>query len=162
MGTSVRMIERSDGTLTELEHAVEAQQALLNLHPDDPSTSDVVGSRRMDTPTRAQLENRLHALIADHLDALEAQNPEGFDLGVVAEAWEVLTADPNAVSLNRADAAYTPGWDVDYHFSYFCSDHRWWVREAMFREAHNYYQYPPSNSSTEDSEEDPEGEDDSE
>ena len=108
----------------------------------------------MDTPTRAELEKRLHAFIADHLDHLEAQHPEGFNLGVIGDVWEVLTPDPDHVSLSRVDAGYTPGWDVDYHFSYYCTDHRWWVMAAIFRKAHEYYEYSSSSSSTEDSDED--------
>ncbi|MDQ3823650.1 MAG: hypothetical protein M3321_10485 [Actinomycetota bacterium] len=98
----------------------------------------------MEIPTREQLERRLHAIVADHLDALAETHPDGFDLGVVAIAVEVLYPDEQgAAFLRREEGGYTPPIDVESQWSYYCSDHRWWVKEAVFKEAHDYFAYPP-------------------
>jgi hypothetical protein len=53
----------------------------------------------------------MHALVADELDLLEEDNPEGFDIGVVAFAIEVITPDPENpgrchMPTTRAHGAY--------------------------------------------------------
>jgi hypothetical protein len=99
----------------------------------------------------------MHALVADSLDLLAEDNPDGFDLGVVAFAVEVLRPDAENTWLRREEGGYTPAMDIDYYWAYFCSDHRWWVRKAVFAEADNYYRYPPAlDESSGDDEEDSE------
>ncbi len=109
----------------------------------------------MDIPTREQLERRMHALVADHLDQIAEANPDGFDLGVVAISAEVVTPDPEATLLRREDGGYTPAIDSYYYWSYYCSDHRWWVKKALYAEANDHFQYPPTDEEDEEND-DPE------
>jgi len=109
----------------------------------------------MNIPTREQLERRMHALVADHLDQIAEANPEGFDLGVVTFAIEVLYPDEETW-LRREEGGYSPPMDVTSYLSYFSSDHRWWVKKAISSEAHDYFAYPPpSNDDEEEDEDDP-------
>src|SRR6266550_3559551 len=92
----------------------------------------------MEKPSREEHVRRLHALIEDTLDTLGRNEPDGFDLGVIAIHLEVLSEAPLSDYLKRSDAGYTPGDDVDSYFMYYCSDHRPYVQAAMFRNAYNY------------------------
>jgi len=107
-------------------------------------------------PAREQLERRLHALVADWLDFLAKDNSSGFDLGVVGFIGEVVTPDPDYTVLRREEGGYTPEMDTDYYFSYYCSDHRWYIKRAIFRDAAEHFQYSPVNESDRDEDEDDE------
>jgi hypothetical protein len=103
----------------------------------------------VDIPTRNQLERRMSALIADHLDTIAEANPDGFDLGVVALAVEVHYSNPENQLLRRAEGGYTPDMDVSSYWSFYCSDHRWWVQKAAFSEAYSFYESPTSGGGDE-------------
>ena len=92
----------------------------------------------MEKPSREQHVRRLHALIEDALDQVENQNPNGFDLGVIALNLEVLHERGLSSYLLRSDAGYTPDDDVSSYFTYWCSDHRPHIQAAIFRDAYNY------------------------
>ena len=112
-----------------------------------------LGFETVEIPPREAIEPRLYALIADHLDRIEGDNPRGFDLGLVALAVEVVVPDPENAWVRREEGRYSPPTDVDTYWSYYCSDWRPWVRRAIFREAYDFLEYG-SSSSGEDSEED--------
>ncbi len=106
----------------------------------------------MEIPPREQLERRLHAQIADHLDRLAEENTDGFDLGVISYAFEVLTPfEPTR--LRREEGGYTPPIDVNMYWSYYCSDTRWWVKESVFRVAADYFANPPDDDDEEEDDE---------
>jgi hypothetical protein len=96
----------------------------------------------------------MHALIADELDIIEEDNPEGFDIGVVAFAIEVITPDPENTWVRREEGRYFPPADTDGYWSYYCSDYRRWVKTAVFRDAYNFYEYPSTHGGTEEDEQD--------
>jgi hypothetical protein len=96
----------------------------------------------MEIPSREELERRLHALIADQLDILERDNPEGFDVGVAAFAIEVIYPDPEDTWIRREEGKYFPPVDTYSYWFYYCTDHRLWVKKAVFRTAHESYEYP--------------------
>jgi hypothetical protein len=106
-------------------------------------------------PEREQVERRLHALVADWLDIVAKDNSDGFDLGVVGFIGEVVTPDPEYTVLRREAGGYTPEMDTSYYFSYYCSDHRWYIKRAVFGDAGDYFQYPPDDSDGEDEEAEP-------
>jgi hypothetical protein len=94
----------------------------------------------MEKPSREEHVRRLQALIEDALDQVAGQNPDGFDLGVIALNLEVLHETPLSDFLKRSDAGYTPDDDVGSYFTYWCSDHRSYIQAAIFRDAYNYAQ----------------------
>ena len=96
----------------------------------------------------------MHALVADHLDQIEEANPEGFDLGIIAFAVEVINPDPEGALIRREEGGYWPPSDITTYQSHYCTDWRWWVKKAFFRDAWEYYEYPSSDE--------PSGEDDEE
>ena len=85
----------------------------------------------MNIPSRNKLEDRLQALVADMLDELETDYPDGFDLGVVLIGYEVQYPREGSSHLKRSAAGYTPDDDVGTWMSYWCSDHRPWVQRAI-------------------------------
>jgi hypothetical protein len=97
-------------------------------------------------PTREQVERRLHALVADWLDIVAEDNSDGFDVGVVGFIGEVVTPDPEYTVLRREEGGYTPAMDTHNYFSYYCSDHRWYIKRAIFGDAGDYFRYPPADS----------------
>jgi hypothetical protein len=99
-----------------------------------------------DFPAREQVERRLHALVADWLDIVAEGNSDGFDLGVVGFIAEVVTPDPEYTILRREEGGYTPPMDTNSYFSYYCSDHRWYIKRAIFGDAGDHYRYPPADS----------------
>ena len=103
----------------------------------------------MDIPSREQLERRMSALVADHLDQIAEANPEGFDLGIIALAVEVVFPDPESTLIRREEGGYSPSPDVNSYQSTLCTDHRWWVTKAFFQEAYEYYAYPRSGENVE-------------
>jgi len=103
-----------------------------------------------DFPPREQVERRLHALIADWLDDLAESNSDGFDLGVIGFIAEVVTPDPGYTVLRREEGGYTPEMDTSNYFSYFCTDHRWYIKRAVFGDAGDYFRYPPADSDDDD------------
>jgi hypothetical protein len=94
----------------------------------------------VDFPRRDELDRRLHALVADFLDDLEADHPEGSDLGPVMLIAETRTPWDGEVPLRRSDAGYTPS-DFEVEWRIWCSDWRWWVQAAMLREADDLMRY---------------------
>jgi hypothetical protein len=78
----------------------------------------------MNIPTREQLETRMHALVADHLDQIAEQCPEGFDLGVIAFVVEVIYPYPEFVEIRREEGGYWPPSDAATYQSYLCTDWR--------------------------------------
>jgi hypothetical protein len=106
----------------------------------------------MEIPTREQLERRMNALVADHLDLIAETNSEGFDLGVVAFAIEVLYPDERTW-LRREERGYSPPMEVTSYLSTYCSDHRWWIQRAVFQEAYDDYAYPTSSVASGDDDE---------
>jgi len=95
-------------------------------------------------PTRDQVERRLHALVADWLDTIARDNQDGFDIGIVGFIGEVSMPDPETTLLRREEGGYTPPLDTDQYTSYYCSDHRWWMKRALFGDAGDYFRFPPS------------------
>jgi hypothetical protein len=95
-------------------------------------------------PTHEQLTARLNAFTADALDELRRSYPDGFDVGVMALVYEVLTQREGGVHLKRIEAGYTPPDDVTGWFGYWCSDHRQWVQEKLFEDAYDIAQHMPS------------------
>jgi hypothetical protein len=39
--------------------------------------------------------------------------------------------------------------DVSSYWSFYCSDHRWWVQKAAFSEAYSFYESPTSGGGDE-------------
>jgi hypothetical protein len=95
----------------------------------------------------------LHALIADFLDDLEADHPEGADLGPIMLITEVRNPWEGEVSLRRSEAGYTPS-DFQIEFRIWSSEWRWWVKAAMLREAEDLLRYRGTDSTREVSYED--------
>jgi hypothetical protein len=93
----------------------------------------------MDTPTRDELERRLNALVADFLDAAEADFPEGFDFGPVMLVAETRTRWDGEVALRRSDGGYVPAADAAISFRTWCSDWREWVQAELLKEAGELY-----------------------
>ena len=90
---------------------------------------------------RGQVERRLHALIADFLDAREEAAETELDLGVfaiVAEVRERNTPDEINELLGerkRPEVGYTPEAEWGQSMWYRCSDHRGWIASGLFRRA---------------------------
>ena len=76
-------------------------------------------------------------------------NPDGFDLGVVGFIGEVVTPDPESTLLRREEAGFTPALDTDQYPSYYCSDHRWWIKRALFGDAGDFFRFPPNSEDDE-------------
>jgi hypothetical protein len=93
------------------------------------------------SPTRAEVEARLQALLADHLDHIAKQNPEGFDIGVAAIVTEVRypaeVEDIEAIIRGRPrpEALYTPAAEWRQYVSFVCSDSRAWIQYGLLRAA---------------------------
>jgi hypothetical protein len=113
-------------------------------------------------PTRDEHRARLHALLEDALDYFDDVNPEGYDLGVVALTAELKYEVPLSSYLKRSEAGYTPNDDVDSVFTYWTSDHRYWVTAAMFRDAYLYAKKQADASAESDAQNDDESEDEGE
>ena len=92
-------------------------------------------------PTRKEIESRLQALLADHLDAVATQNPEGFDIGIVAIVTEVrYPASVDEVeelveSRGRPEARYTPEAEWNTYVAMGCSDSRSWIQSGILNAA---------------------------
>jgi hypothetical protein len=99
----------------------------------------------------------MHARVSDHLDAIAANNPDGFDIGVAAIVVEVLTQvadDPDFPETRalRVEGDYTPAQGTDAHFAFYCSDSRRWVKRAVHQAAYEFFEYRASDSEDEVSE----------
>ena len=101
----------------------------------------------MNIPTREQLETRMHALVADHLDQIAQQCPEGFDLGIIAFVVEVMFPDPEtAEGVRREEGGYwPPSPDALTYQHVLCTDRRAWVAERVLRNAYELVVQPLSD-----------------
>jgi hypothetical protein len=88
----------------------------------------------VEVPARADLERRLHAFIADFLDDLEADEPDGFDLGPMMLIVERRTPWTGEAPLRRIEGGYLPN-DFSFAFRMWCTDWRWWMQRALLDEA---------------------------
>jgi hypothetical protein len=82
---------------------------------------------------------RLHALVEDILDQVEDDEPDGFDIGVIAVVVEVVR--PKGVGdldsgHYRPEVGYEPM--TEGYFQFQCSDTRRLVQAAMFRNIADY------------------------
>jgi hypothetical protein len=100
-------------------------------------------------PTRADLERRINALVADFLDDLEADFPDGVDLGPIMLITETHSPWKGDVPLRRSEAGYTPP-DAGIAWRIWCSDWRRWVQLAVLEEALKLYHEPPESSDEDD------------
>ncbi len=107
----------------------------------------------MTWPSREELDRRMHALVADHLDEIAKRNPEGFDLGVqvfISEIFVPVETD----RLLREDAGYTMSrWRV------WTSEVGGVTTSALVEAVHDMFEYEiPMEYDSDESDED-EGDD---
>jgi len=109
-------------------------------------------------PTREELETRLQALLADHLDAVASQNPEGFDIGVVALVTEVRypatveDVEELVRSRGRPEARYTPEAEWNTYVAMGCSDSRNWIQSGILDAALDLLDEPAIEDAEDDAE----------
>jgi hypothetical protein len=88
---------------------------------------------------RADHVARLHALIDDLLDEADEDNPEGYDIGIIAVVVEVVRNEELAdLAGKRRLADYEPRTDT--YFDFRCSETRRLFQAAMFRWLARYAQ----------------------
>jgi hypothetical protein len=109
-------------------------------------------------PTRQEIESRLQALLADHLDAVATQNPEGFDIGVIAIVTEVRypasveEVEELVESRGRPEAFYTPEAEWNTYVAMGCSDSRNWIQGGILNAALDLLDEPAIDVDDEDPE----------
>jgi hypothetical protein len=90
---------------------------------------------------RDEVERRIHALVADFLDAREAAADRELDLGVFAIVAEIRERrTPEEIEdvveqRKRPEAGYTPEAEWTPSMWYRCSDLRDWIASGLFRRA---------------------------
>lgn len=90
---------------------------------------------------REQVEQRLHALVADFLDSRGDDSDVDLDLGVVALVAEVKhRRTPESIEgllkeRKRPEAVYTPEAEWTHTIWYRCTDLRDWIASGLFRQA---------------------------
>jgi hypothetical protein len=107
----------------------------------------------MEFPSHERLTVRLNAFVADALDELQRNHPDGFDLGVLGLVYEIVLPREGGLHLKRLESGYTPADDSWSYIGYWCSDHRSWVQEKLFEEAYDNSQSSSSYDSDDDGDE---------